>query len=399
MNQFRFIISFLIVTGNLFAASPDWSTAQKVILVMPFQDSSSDQGLSLADSVQLRLRNKIEQDNLNAYVLSPVEVAGIFTEAENKIGRDNLKQVAEKLELNGHQELYVVTGRLKTGQGSQVKVEYVGLISNGQMSGSFSLADSAEDWKPKFSRRIVDSLIETIFTFTFTLGKKTTTLPSTTAPVQKWGPSILSNGGFEAGKDFQPKGWDPVDSLCSFWVKSNHGKCLLFDTDVEQGQAWDWWKAIKQGANPADAPKPIRTEYPHYNAVGGIEGVKLYSAYLPVKPGQTFLLTARIKGPDKGGAKIFVKAYALLPTAKSEKTVQREVWQTYLHCNTMGNEWKEYRQTFTLPATLPSVEKKTAKGEVKTYHPKIQWIRVMPYAYWEVGKYYFDDIKVQIQVP
>jgi hypothetical protein len=70
-----------------------------------------------------------------------------------------------------------------------------------------------------------------------------------------------------------------------------------------------------------------------------------------------------------------------------------------MHCKTQGNDWKEYRQPFTLPEALPAVEKKSAKGEIKTFSPKIQWLRVMPYAYWEVGKYYFDDIQIRIPVP
>lgn len=374
-----------MLAGNLFAADLDWSKAEKVILVMPVECTEEDQGRQLSDSVQLRLRNKIEQNHLNAYVFSQVEMEEYVSEKE--IGPAQVKSLAEKLELKPFQELYVIAGRLQPGPPREMKMEYFGLVNDGQTTGTFSYTDTAEDWKPKFSRRIVDALFKAIFNFTEPT--------PTTEPARRWGPSILPNGGFETGKNFQPKGWDAVDGLCSFWVKGDHGKYLMFDTDVDQGQAWDWWKAIKRGVKPAAAPKPIRTEYPHYNAVGGIEGVKLYSDYLPVKPGQTFLLTARIKGPDRGGAKIFVKAYALLPTAKSEKPVRREVWQMYMHCNTKGDEWKEYRQPFTVPANLSVVEKKTARGEAKTYFPKIQWLRVMPYAYWEVGKYYFDDIKIQ----
>jgi hypothetical protein len=44
--------------------------------------------------------------------------------------------------------------------------------------------------------------------------------------------------------------------------------------------------------------------------------------------------------------------------------------------------------------TLPPVEK-IGKGQTKTWQPKLQWIRIMPYANWVVGKYYFDDVELR----
>ncbi|MFA5863729.1 MAG: hypothetical protein WC975_03485 [Phycisphaerae bacterium] len=352
---------------KIFASDNDWSGAEKVFVVMPINSTSGDQGRSLADSIQIRLRSEIQEKKLNGYVLSW---------AEMEIYLQDQDAFFEKLGLSKQQELIILHGKLTQLRQNKMTAEIaLSRVTFGQdvrhLEQNFESND--ERTKPILSIRVTDYILQEIF------HQVEKPPPASTRPA-RW------------GKGYTPKGWDPVDNLCSFWIKSDYGKCIMFDTDVRQDQAWDWWKAIKAGVKPADAPKPIRTDPPHYDAVGGIEGVKLYSDYMEAIPGKTYLLSVRVKGPIKGNAMIFVKAYALLPTSKSETLQRREVWQTYLHCVIGDENWKKYELIFTLPKTLPPVEKKMGKEKTKIRQPKLQWIRLMPYANWEVGKYYFDDV-------
>jgi hypothetical protein len=400
------ILSFLLIfpgistlgfSSDLRAAENDWSGARSVFVVLDFGCETGDRGHLLADTVQLRLRKRIGANHQNAYVVSWAELAAFVKEKEAT--PETLDAMARELDLSDRQALYVVTGTLTEGPGNafDVDVRYYGRRKGPEQlsaDGHYRLRHTGERWKPELAREITDYVYDGVF------GKPESTTAAVPAsrPTRRWEGSILRNGDFERGRDFHPDRWDPADNLCSFWIKDGPGHCLLFDTDVSQDQANEWGRALKSGARPADAPKPVRTAPPHYDAVGGNEGVKLYSDFVRVQPGKTFLLSARVKGPAGGQAKIFVKAYALFPGVKTDKLVAREVWQTYLHCGT-GGDWKNYQQEFTLPDSLPPVEKKDTRGNVKTYPAQIKWIRVMPFAYWVVGKYYIDEIKVQPAAP
>ena len=71
--------------------------------------------------------------------------------------------------------------------------------------------------------------------------------------------NLLPNGNFDAGK-ITPGHWQTVDGLSSFWVKdadSKRGRVLLFDSDVLQSQAYDWWLKIDDGASPLKAPRKV----------------------------------------------------------------------------------------------------------------------------------------------
>lgn len=390
--------SILVSCSVASFAQNEWSAADKVFVVLEFKSEKPDLGHQLADSIQLRLRSKIDRNHQNAYVLSWAELEASVKERE--ASPETLDAFIKDLGLSDHQELYVVAGELSDGPGNAfaAKAHYFGKRSKPEelaVKGSFSLKYTGQRWKPELAREIADYVYDGVY------GKsdlKTDDLFPASQPAKKWGPSILPNGSFEQGQGFKPHKWDTVDNLCSFWVKDGPGRVLRFETNVQQEQASEWARAVKNGASPANAPTPIRTEPPHYDSVGGNEGAKLYSDFVSVRPGKTFRLSVRAKGPVGGQVKIFVKAYALLPGVRTDKLVAREVWQTYLHCVTTG-DWKDYQQEFTLPAKLLPIEKKDAQGNIKAYAAEIRWLRVMPFAYWVVGTYDIDDIKIQPRLP
>ncbi len=369
------LLTVLSLQSVLFALTSDWEGAEKIFLVENFHSSDKKAGRDLADTVQIRLRKELGRTDLSAYVFAWVEM-----EAGSP---------AKTIKLKGNQTLYIVQGKL-AGTVAKITVIRKTSTSVDKLKEKLFRA-SGERWKPVLSRKIVD------YIFFDVLKMKRISTPHLSRKIQ-WGESIVANGDFERGRGFKPACWNQVDGLCSYWIKSNgsrQNRCIRFDTNVSQNQAWDWWRAIKNGADPRNAPTPIPTNPPHYNAVGGVEGVKLYSDFIPIVQGKTYLLSARLRGPAGGNAKLFVKGYAMLPTAKSDTLKKREAWRTYMQCNTNGKAWKTYTQTFTIPKNLPSVRKRISRDEVKLYQPKIKWIRVMLYAYWVVGNYYFDDVSIK----
>jgi hypothetical protein len=114
------------------------------------------------------------------------------------------------------------------------------------------------------------------------------------------GPNLVANGDFEAGTD-TPDHWQQVDGLTTFWEKDAdpaHGKVLKIDTDVLQSQGYDWWTQIKSGkARAKDAPAKKPTVEPKYDTLAGLDGVWVWSDFIPVKKGRAYWLTMDVKGP------------------------------------------------------------------------------------------------------
>ena len=114
------------------------------------------------------------------------------------------------------------------------------------------------------------------------------------------GKNLLANGDFEEGDD-TPKGWQKVDNLTSFYVKDTdpkHGKCIKFDSDVLQSQAYDWWYQLhRKGKTLKDMPakKPVGGAI--YDTIGGLDGCFFWSDPVPVEKGKAYWLTIDSKGP------------------------------------------------------------------------------------------------------
>lgn len=206
---------------------------------------------------------------------------------------------------------------------------------------------------------------------------------------------LLRNGSFEKGS-WTPDGWTKVDGLTSFWIGryDGTGKCLLCDTNVLISQAEAWWKRFRApGSTLAakDAPKALPVAKSQiYATVGGLDGVQIYSHFIPVKPNMRYRLTVDIKAKWGGifFPKAFVKGYGDMT---DEFTAQkREVYRCYLalRTKTQGREWETFTRTFN-PTLRPP---KSRRPGVKI--PSAKYMRVMLYSYWPLGKFYWDNIKV-----
>ncbi len=221
---------------------------------------------------------------------------------------------------------------------------------------------------PFISQRLVDIL------------SGTETLPPPEVQYDKLllGPNLVKNGNFERGKN-SPLHWEKVDGLASFWVvePAPVGKCIMFDTDVYVEEWKRWRQEFEAGTTTKPAPTKTPTSGHKYNTVGGTYGMHLYSDYISVERGATYVLSFDMKGRSSGDfmfAKVFVKGYALLGKQR------REVYRAYKACRTRtkGKQWEHFQRVFHPTGRTPAVK----------------WMRVMLYAHWPPGKYCFDNVRI-----
>ena len=142
--------------------------------------------------------------------------------------------------------------------------------------------------------------------------------------------------------DASPENWERVDGLGIFWVDgvSPTGKCIRFDTMVEEPQYKKWREVFDKGAAATSAPVKIPPKPPYYSTIGGTVGAHIYSDPVPIKQGTTYRVDLDYIG-KKGETKVFVKGYA--PFFKKDGEVDyREVYrsQINLYPESGGREWE-----------------------------------------------------------
>ncbi len=224
----------------------------------------------------------------------------------------------------------------------------------------------------------------------------------------KIGENLILNGDFEEG-DLTPKHWQIADCLCSYYVKDDdpkHGMVMKFDTDVDQGQAYEWWVKIANGVSPKMAPKKKPTVPPKYDTVAGIEGTWFYSALVPIKTGKAYWLSLDVKGPeimvwligykekvsdafgaDRGS---FLEILEEYKTGKKpdrsrnfQSFINRYNWKGQLKAGG-PNEWRTYSRR-NMPFR-PSLHAGRPSG--------VKYVRVLLYPYWPPGEYFVDNVKL-----
>lgn len=191
--------------------------------------------------------------------------------------------------------------------------------------------------------------------------------------------NLVANGGFEAPGE-QPRGWEKVDGLTMFLRDEGppHGRVLHVDTDVYESEVRRWHERFKAGAPVAEAPKKSATRGPKYDTIGGTYGVHNYSDPIPVTPGKTYRLEIdyRCKSGDFFFPKLFFRGWAEV------KGEDRIVYDGYMSLRSMERtgEWKHNCRLLTVPTPEEIVGR------------RIKYLRLMIYAYWPPGDYYFDNV-------
>ena len=206
--------------------------------------------------------------------------------------------------------------------------------------------------------------------------------PEADAKVPTVGPELVKNGDFEAGRD-SPDGWQRPDGLTTFWAAEGRpGKCLKVNTDVNHDQWVEWQKKYKAGAPASEAPAPTPTSGAKYDTVAGIYGAAYFSDPIPVQPGKAYKVSVNYRGPssDFMFPKLFIRGYG---DVKGEK---RAVYDAYLalRSKTQGKEWEWNVRIVEIP-------KDTAAP--------VEFVRLMLYAYWPPGTYWFDNVSMKEVAP
>lgn len=225
------------------------------------------------------------------------------------------------------------------------------------------------------------------------------------------GKNLLPNGDFEAGDDM-PKHWQTIDGLTTFWVKDDdpkRGKVLKIDTDVLQSQGYEWWVKITKGAKAKDAPKKEPSKDPNkYDTLAGLDGVWFWSDLIPVKKSQAYWLTVDAKGPS-GGMLAWLVGYPDKPATAfgADAGAFQEFLQQKITNKPLprGRNFEPFIKKYKYRGQLSSIAGSSA-SEWRTFSrrerpfrptentPDVRYVRVLLYAYWPPGLYYFDNVRL-----
>ena len=181
---------------------------------------------------------------------------------------------------------------------------------------------------------------------------------------------IVRNGGFEQADPAniaKPAHWDQPDGLGVQWTnapEAGHGKAIRLNTAITEKQLNE--QCQRTGVEKWIIPNPTGSP------VGENYGLSLYSAAMPVTKGQPYKITYDFKG-SSGGAKMWVRGYGEFEGEK------RRRWETTVECRVANaKEWTTISQEF-FPTKMRDVSE----------------MKVMLYAYYPTGVYWFDNVKIE----
>ena len=354
-------------------------------IVLPLSGKDRELADKMTDSLRLKLRRQVRRIGPEARmkVLSWIEVEEVW-QGDPPGAATPVEKMATFLRRSGAH--VAIWGELiRAGQRFALRVRGVDLTAE---AGSTFIDRKFLAQGERSLGMLADQVVEAI---TGEAVKKPREQGEVPEPATL-GPAVTVNAGFEKGSAEHPTGWDRTDGLTTFTKPDPdgiRGRVLMMDTRMEQSQADAWWAKWRAGASPADAPQPILAKPPFYSSVGGLHGAHYYSDWHEVKPGMRYRMIAEMKGRSSGMffPKVFVKGYAEVPPSRREdKPQRREIWRTYMSCRNPEGTWKRYTVTFTIPA----------EGIQLTDGPslKVKWLRVIPYAYWPPGRFYWDNVRV-----
>ena len=180
--------------------------------------------------------------------------------------------------------------------------------------------------------------------------------------------TLLPNGDFERAdpKDARrPLGWDLPDGLGVQWVPAEHGKAIRMDTSISEIRMNEQWTKMRL-TNTWFIPKADG------NAIAETYGLSFYSDAVPVQTGQAYRVSFDYKGAADGG-KLWVRCYG------QQAGEQRRLYEKIVFCEKKGTGWVHYSEVF-----FPT-----------KFRPAVTEMRVMLYAYYPAGVYWFDNVVIE----
>ena len=174
--------------------------------------------------------------------------------------------------------------------------------------------------------------------------------------------SLLSNGGFEDGKD-TPAFWR-VNTIGDVKGKVQWGKNIVFDKKISRSG-----RSLKFLMNEKAA---------EFESIASIEGFGFESDLIPVQFGKKYIVSADVRAEGKQSGRIpyvlvFVKGYKDDP--EKGKLL---VFQFQMDCELKEEgEWRHFETDFPIP-----------KESIKE-------VRVILYACYPAGVVWFDNIELE----
>lgn len=221
------------------------------------------------------------------------------------------------------------------------------------------------------------------------------------------GPNLLANGSFEDGR-YWPHPWDPCDKLGTVWADggTDGRKCIRLDTNILESQWLPWNEQVLGIARKMDEagavgtqesatdpipnpPERLPTKPPYYDTVGGLHGIHYRSEFIWVEPGAIYRISIDARNSGKGDPKLFVKGFfdQTRQAEQGEVVLKRNAWRSEMTLIGCSESWKRYARVMH-----PARSKSTLND--KPIQP--EWLRVEIYAYWPVGTYEFDNVRLEV---
>jgi hypothetical protein len=184
------------------------------------------------------------------------------------------------------------------------------------------------------------------------------------------GSNLVANGGFEQRAGDRPAAWDLPDGLGVQWAEApgaagaKQGCAIRLDTRVSEiDMARSWARAGL--TNDWHIPKPAG------NAIADTYGLSYYSAAFPVVSGVVYRVRCDTLGP--GGWKVWVRGYGQF----------------------RGRLTRRYEAVMTGAASPGAWTNNALVFHPTRHRPDVTEMKVMLYAYYPAGVYWFDNVVVE----
>ncbi|HOX39777.1 MAG TPA: hypothetical protein PL033_17480 [Candidatus Brocadiia bacterium] len=196
--------------------------------------------------------------------------------------------------------------------------------------------------------------------------------------------NLIPNGEFEKG-DRQPDNWQGLDGLSTFWIPEGRdgGRCVMIDTDVLLTQWQERQKEIERDPD-SKASARLPTKPPKYDTVAGNDGVHYKSlAHVTYREGAVYLLSVDCRTSAQKNATFtpFMWCRGYL----THRGRERRIGEAQLYLHDAGPEWKTHCMLMHPSKWKSTINDKPAQPE---------YFKVVLYAYWPPGKYWFDNVSL-----
>jgi hypothetical protein len=191
--------------------------------------------------------------------------------------------------------------------------------------------------------------------------------------------NLVANGDFERADPAdarRPAGWELPDGLGVRWEPAPEtgdgvarGRAIRMDTRVSERNMVARWRetGLTQWIFAAPGGGPIAATY----------GLSYYAADVPATTALCYRVSFDVLAPG-GGAKVWVRG-----DAPMRDGTLRRAYETVVHCRPEPGVWTRVERVFS-PA-------KSGRD--------IRRLRVMLYAYWPAGVYWFDNLRLEAVPP